>query len=85
MTTKPDVEQTAQAIEQAAQRFQQAAGDLERLAAKLRERGDLNLASEALMTSLNVMQSARLDLLVTRPLRAYEQRDLNAERTTEQN
>lgn len=65
-----DVEPTAQTIDAAAERFRQAADELNRLAGRMRERNDLTYSSEALMAILNAMQNARIDLLVTRPIRA---------------
>ena len=67
-----DVEPTAQVIDQAAARFRQAAVDLEQLAAKMRAKQDLEYAAEAISTAHNAIQNARLDLLVTRPMREYQ-------------
>ena len=65
-----DVEPTAQVIDTAAERFRQTADELNRLASRMRERNDLTYSSEAMMAILNVLQNCRLDLLVTRPIRA---------------
>jgi len=67
-----DVEPTAQVIEQAAERFRQAAINLDRLATTMREKQDLEYAAEALSVAHNVLQNARLDLLITRPMREYQ-------------
>ena len=65
-----DVEPTAQVIDTAAERFRQTAEELNRLASRMRERNDLTYASEAMMAIINTMQNCRMDLLVTRPIRA---------------
>jgi hypothetical protein len=65
-----NVEPTAQTIDQAAERFRQAADELNRISTKMRDRNDLTYSSEALMAIINAMQNARIDLLVTRPIRA---------------
>lgn len=67
-----DVEPTAQAIDAAAERMCQAAEKLVRIAKNMRSRNDINYASEALMEILNAVQGSRIDLLVVRPIRAYE-------------
>jgi hypothetical protein len=38
----------------------------------MREKHDLTYAAEALSEILNAVQTARIDLLVTRPIRALE-------------
>lgn len=77
-----DVEPTAQTIDQAAERFRQAAVDLDRLAATMRERNDLEYAAEALVIAHNTLANSRLDLLVTRPLREYQTAHAALERST---
>jgi len=67
-----DVEPTADTIDKAAIRFRETAESLVRIAAKMRERGDISYASEALSEMLNALQSSRIDLLVTRPIRALQ-------------
>lgn len=69
-TSKIDVEPTAAGIEEAARRLRQAADELDRVATRMREKQDLSYAAEAVSTLVNVPQLARIDLLVTRPLRA---------------
>jgi hypothetical protein len=69
---KVDVEQTAQVIDGAAQRFRQAADNMDRIAIRMRERGDISYSAEALSEMLKALQNARLDLLITRPIRAFE-------------
>jgi len=65
-----DVEPTAQVIDQAAVRMRQAADSLNQVSAHMRERNDLSYASEALSEILSTLQNSRLDLLITRPIRA---------------
>lgn len=65
-----DVEPTAQAIDTAEERFRHTADELNRLASRMRERNDLTYSSEAMIAIINAMQNCRMDLLVTRPIRA---------------
>jgi len=65
-----DVEPTAQVIDTAAERFRQTADELNRLASRMREKNDLTYAAEAMTTIMNAVQNCRMDLLVTRPIRA---------------
>lgn len=67
-----DVEPTAQTISDAAKRFRHTAYALERVAEKMRERQDLSYAAEAISEILNALQNSRIDLMVTRPIRALE-------------
>ena len=67
-----DVEPTAETIDAAANRFRQTAESLDRIAARMREKNDISYAAEALSEMLNTLQNARLDLLVTRPIRAFQ-------------
>jgi hypothetical protein len=67
-----DVEPTANIIDAAAVNLRIAAKNLDSIAARMRERNDLSYASEATSELLNVLQNARMDLLVTRPIRALE-------------
>lgn len=76
-----NVEPTAQVIDQAAERFRQAAVELDRLALKMRESQDLEYAAEAISTAHNTLQNARLDLLVTRPMREYRSAQAVLERS----
>ena len=67
-----DVEPTAETIDAAAKRFRQTADALDRIAARMRDKNDITYAAEALSEMLNTLQNARLDLLVTRPIRAFQ-------------
>ena len=67
-----DIEPTAEIIDVAAKRFRQTADTLDRIAAKMRDKNDIAYAAEALSEMLNVLQNARLDLLVVRPIRAFQ-------------
>jgi hypothetical protein len=62
---------TADAIENAASVLEDAAIDLRRQAKRMREGGDITIAAEAINTLANIWNNVRLDLFVTRPLRAY--------------
>ena len=65
-----DVEPTAKVIDTAAERFRNAADALNQLASMMREKNDLTYAAEAMTTIMNAVQNCRMDLLVTRPIRA---------------
>ena len=67
-----DVEPTAETIDAAARRFRESADALECFAKRMRERKDLSYAAEAVSCILNTLQNSRIDLLVTRPIRAFE-------------
>jgi len=67
-----DVEPTAETIDAAAKRFRQTADALDRIAERMRDRKDLSYAAEAVSEMLNTLQNSRIDLLVTRPIRAFE-------------
>lgn len=64
-----DVESTAQAIDDMSRRLEHTAGALRRTAELMRLRKDLNYAAEAITEFTNLVQNARLDLLVIRPIR----------------
>ena len=67
-----DVEPTAEVIDKAATRFRETAAALDRIASRMRERVDLTYATEALSEIINAIQTSRVDLLVTRPIRALQ-------------
>jgi hypothetical protein len=68
-----DVEPTAQIIDDAAEALERAAKDLRHRAVKMRADGDITHTAEAVSTIVNIFANIRLDLLVTRPLRAAMQ------------
>ena len=76
-----NVEPTAEIIEQAAKQLRQAAVDLDRMAANMRQRNDLEYASQAFMAVQSAVQNSRLDLLISRPIREYQTEQLRVERT----
>jgi hypothetical protein len=61
---------TTEVIESMASRLQDSAKELERLAKRMRESNDLELAGDAANVIANLIPNLRLDLLVTRPLKA---------------
>lgn len=67
-----DVEPTAETIDAAAKRFRQTADALDRIAKRMRAGKNLSYAAEAVSEMLNALQNSRIDLLVTRPIRAFE-------------
>lgn len=68
-----DVEPTAETIDAAAKMFRQTADALDRIAEKMRDRKDLSYAAEAVSEMLYTLQNSRIDLLVTRPIRAFRE------------
>lgn len=71
MNTEP----TAEKIDEMARVMRQYADDLDRCAKKMRERGDLTYAAEAVNVVTNCFSNLRLDLMVVRPIREYERED----------
>ena len=67
---KIDVIPTAEAIEAAAVDLRKTADSLERIAQKMRDTGDISYAGEATSILAAVPIQCRIDLFVTRPLRA---------------
>lgn len=65
-----DIKPTLETIEQAAKRLEDAATDIRRQARYLQEDGDLTRAAEVASLIAQLPAQCRLDLLVTRPLRA---------------
>jgi hypothetical protein len=70
-----DVDPTAAAIDVAANNFRYVADRLESIATKMRERNDITYASEAVSEIVNAISNSRIDLLVTRPIRAFQTKD----------
>jgi hypothetical protein len=71
-----DVEPTVEIIKKMSQTMRQYADDLDRIADRVLETKDLTYSSEALNAISNCMGNLRIDLLATRPMRAF-QRELN--------
>jgi hypothetical protein len=71
-TQKPDVEPTAEVISKMAQTLRGRAEELDRLASRMRETGNIDYASEAVSTYVNLVSELRLDLLIARPIRELE-------------
>lgn len=65
-----DASSTVEAVEAMARRLREGAMELEALAAKLKSAQDVELAAEAVAVVVNLVPNLRLDLLVTRPLKA---------------
>jgi hypothetical protein len=64
-----DVELTAQVIDTMSERAQYLMRELDSIADKMRQTKDLSYASEAQNAVISFIVNARLDLLVTRPIR----------------
>lgn len=65
-----DASSTVEAVEAMARRLREGAMELEALAAKLKSAQDVELVAEAVAVVVNLVPNLRLDLLVTRPLKA---------------
>ena len=65
-----DVEPTAKTICSASERIRECADHLDGIAKNMREKNDLTYAAEAVTEIVNTFSNLRLDLLVTRPIRA---------------
>jgi hypothetical protein len=70
MSKEARAELTAQVIDAAAKLLRDKAAELERIAALMRSGDDLTYAAEALGVIAQLPVQCRVDLLVTRPLRA---------------
>lgn len=68
--TKVDVTSTAEALDAAADNMEHAAKEVRRHAASMRAKSDLTYAAEAISVISQLPSQCRLDLFVTRPLRA---------------
>jgi hypothetical protein len=71
-TVKPNVEPTAEVISKMAQTLRGRADELDRLATRMRETGNIDYASEAISVYVGMVGELRLDLLVARPIRELE-------------
>lgn len=67
-----NVEPTAEVVDKMAQALRTRADELDRLAARMRETGNFDYASEALSVIVNLTPELRLDLLVARPVRVLD-------------
>lgn len=79
-----NVEDTAKTIENAVQELKDASRELDLLARKMRESGDLLYAVEAVTILASLPSRTRIDLLVVRPIstlsKAIEKMENNQER-----
>jgi hypothetical protein len=66
MDTKP----TEETMREMADRMRYYADEVDRCADKLEKSGDFHYAAEAISCITNMMTNIRIDLLVTRPIRA---------------
>lgn len=67
-----NVDSTVETIEDMARKMRQYALDVERVAARMRETGDITYASEVMQSITNMNTNLRLDLLITKPIRALQ-------------
>lgn len=67
-----DVKMTAEAIDEMAKQFDHYAEELRTAARKMRERKDIEYASEAMHVIRSCFSNIRIDLLVVRPMRAFQ-------------
>lgn len=69
-----DVEPTAHKIDEMAKTLKRSAITIEKAARRMREDGDLYYAAEVITEVVNLISNLRLDLMVTRPIRALERK-----------
>ena len=67
-----DIGSTVDAITEAAKEFRNTADKLDKIAQSMSKKVDLSYTAEAIIVMTNALNVARIDLLVTRPIRAYE-------------
>ena len=67
-----DVSSTAEAIHNMAQILSDYSMQVSRIATKMEETKDISYAGEALNCVANCISNLRIDLLATRPVRAYD-------------
>jgi hypothetical protein len=63
---------TVESIEEAANNLQRSSNELFRIAKLMQERNDISYAGEAMSVMTNLFNGCRVDLLVTRPIRALQ-------------
>lgn len=68
----PDVKPTIKVILGMVKTFRQEADELENIADRMASSGDISYVAEALNVYQNLGSNVRIDLLVTRPIREYE-------------
>ena len=68
----PDVKPTVEVIRKMAKTFRQEADELDSIANQMEDSGDITYAGEALNVYRNLGANVRIDLLLSRPIRAYE-------------
>ena len=67
-----DTKETVELIREMAVTLKSYADQFERTATRMQETGDLSYAGEIAGGVANLIQNLRLDLIVTRPIRAYQ-------------
>jgi len=67
-----NTQSTADVIISMAEILERHAKELRRISKRMVDQEDITFASEALQTMLSCLNNVRLDLLVTRPIQAYE-------------
>lgn len=68
-----NVEPTAEILDKISEVLFEASGQIAKYAVQLRETKDLELATQAMHDVAHLQSKMRLDLLVARPLRQYQQ------------
>lgn len=69
---KVDVKPTAESIRATARYLRDTAARIDHVADKMENTGDLSYAAEVMSEMTGIFLNGRLDLLITRPIRAYE-------------
>ena len=69
----PEIGPTVEIVREASKTMARLSKDLDRKTDEIEKTGDLSIAGEVAPDILNAAAACRLDLLVVRPVRAYEQ------------
>lgn len=67
-----DTSETVKAIKKMALELRRYADDFDRTAIRMQESGDITYAAEVASAVAGLIQNLRIDLLITRPIRAME-------------
>ena len=69
---KVDVQPTVEVIEKMVSYIRDEADRIQRISVSMQRTGDISYAAEVVNEVQNMFMNLRLDLLVTRPIRAYQ-------------
>ena len=71
----PDVTETVETIRKMSDILQMAAKSVDIIANQMEESGDISYAGAAINVATNLIMQLRLDLLIVRPIRAFQAAD----------